>query len=287
MLERRKFLTGLAGLSASGMGLGGLVACGKAEGQKMQEIKFDLGRDITETARTSGVPSFQTETVDTSVIYSINALPAVIPARYTRAGYEVAWKPLFAFTLWADKSNNSIVDHVVLQLDSGFKTHEEAQAFVEQTIAQFQNGKWQRYYNPEWDTLLTGRSSFLNEAGGIESAPMTIDPAYKILPAEWHALIKKTPTWRWVGDGVLASLGVSELGNSERGLDYRMSLEFDLLDVKLRRNKENEARELAQGDAKGWNSTAKRAEEKKASAALNKRLEANAVKRGDSVVKTP
>jgi hypothetical protein len=45
---------------------------------------------------------------------------------------------------------------VHLQLDNKIKTHEEAQAFVEQTLAQFQKGKWQRYHNPGWNTLLTG-----------------------------------------------------------------------------------------------------------------------------------
>ncbi|MCR6480171.1 hypothetical protein NU688_28715 [Variovorax sp. ZS18.2.2] len=66
-----------------------------------------------------------------------------------------------------------------------------------------------------------------------------------------------------------------------------MSLEFDLLDIKLKVDAENEARELKQGDAKGWNSTAKLEASKKERAALNKLLEANAVKRGDSVVKKP
>jgi len=130
------------------------------------------------------VPRFQEETVDTSIIYSINRVPAVIPAHYTRAGYEIVWQPLFAFTLWADKSNGAIVDHVSLQLDSEFKTHREAQAFVEHTLAQFRKGKWQRYYDPMWDTLLTGRSSLLNEKGEIASSLLTIDPAYEIPTAD-------------------------------------------------------------------------------------------------------
>ncbi|MDP9894637.1 hypothetical protein J2W31_003761 [Variovorax boronicumulans] len=81
--------------------------------------------------------SFKVENIDTAIIYSVNAIPADIPARYTREGYEISWHPLFAFTLWADKDNNSLVDHVVLRLDGSFQTHAEAQDFVEQTLAQF------------------------------------------------------------------------------------------------------------------------------------------------------
>ncbi|MCR6480170.1 hypothetical protein NU688_28710 [Variovorax sp. ZS18.2.2] len=256
----------------------------------MAEIKFDLGKNILETGRASGVPQFETDNINGYISYSVAPVPETVPARYTRPGYEVAWQPIFAFTMYADEGRfpDRRVQSVDLQLSSKVnQTHEEAQAFVEQTIAQFQRGKWQRYYNPMWDTLLTGRSSLLNEKGEIESAPMTIDPAYKIPAADWPALVKNVPTWRWVGDGVLASLEISELGNATRGLDYRMSLEFVLLDVKLKRDAENEARDLKEGDAKGWNSTAKLEEAKKASAELNKRLEANAIKRGDSVIRKP
>lgn len=291
MLERRNFLLGLVGFSASGLGC--LVGCGRAEGQKMQEIRFDLGRDITETARASGVPSFKVENIDTAIIYSVNAIPADIPARYTRAGYEISWQPLFAFTLWADKDNNSLVDHVVLRLDGSFQTHAEAQAFVEQTLAQFLRSKWQRYHDPVWDALLTGRSSLLNEKGEIASSLLTIDPAYKIPPIDWPVVAKKGATWRWLGDGVLADLTINNLGGDgpkgpdTRVPDYRMKLEFDLMETKLRRDAENEARELKEGDAKGWNSTTKLEADKKERAARNKLLEANAIKRGDSVVKKP
>lgn len=72
-----------------------------------------------------------------------------------------------------------------------------------------------------------------------------------------------------------------------RPLDYLLNLEFELLDIMLKRDAENEARENKEGDAKGWNSTVKYEASKKEQAALNQRLEANAIKRGDSVVTKP
>jgi hypothetical protein len=68
---------------------------------------------------------------------------------------------------------------------------------------------------------------------------------------------------------------------------YRVDLDFELPDVKLKRDAENEARELKAGDAKGWNSTANLAADKEKRAAVLRRLEANAVQRGDSVVAPP
>lgn len=66
-----------------------------------------------------------------------------------------------------------------------------------------------------------------------------------------------------------------------------MNLSFDLLDTKLKRDAQNEARELKEGDAKGWNITARLEREKKERAELNKRLEFNAIQRGDSVATRP
>jgi hypothetical protein len=133
----------------------------------------------------------------------------------------------------------------------------------------------------------------LNEKGEIASSLLTIDPAYKIPVADWPLIAKKGATWRWIGDGVLADLTVSNLGgdgangSDTRAIDNRMNLEFELLDIKLKVDAENEARELKQGDAKGWNITARLEREKKERAELNKRLEANAIQRGDSVVTKP
>ena len=116
---------------------------------------------------------------------------------------------------------------------------------------------------------------------------MTIDPAYRIAPAEWPAVVAKGPIWRWVGDGVVASLTVNNFPGVDGKPAYDMDLEFQLLASKRRIDAENLARRLKEGDAKGWHSTAKHEAEKKERAALNKRLEANALARGDSVVSRP
>lgn len=259
------------------------------EGKGMAEIKFDLGKNIIETAKVSGVPKFTADDVNGRVSYSINALPAQIPAHFTRAGYDILWQPLFAFTMYADRGRDPSmsVDKVDLQLDINDMTDEAAQTFAEQTIAQFQKGKWKRYAEPDWSVLLTGRSSYLNEAGVIDSdATRAPDPAYKLPKDDWLKVARSLHL-RWVGDGAVAELTV----NNSPGVDgkpaYRMSLEFELLDVKLKRNAENLARDLTAGDARGWNSTAKNEASKKRRQELNKLLIANALKRGDSVLPFP
>lgn len=284
MIRRRTLLLWLAG-SATG-GLSGFACYAKLSSQKPAEIQFDLGKNIVGTAKASGVPSFQVSETAGLIDYSIDGIPKTVPARYVRSGYEISWSPIFAFTMYADRdiSPNLLVETVSLQFDNRtIKTHAEAQAFVEQTIAQFQRGKWQRYFDPERDVLLTGRSSLLDEHGKIASVPMTIDPAYKIPAEDWPAVAEAIAIWRWVGDGVLASLRVSGSVGS-LGLSYDISLDFDLLDVKLKRDAENLAQRLKEGDAKGWNSTAKHEADKVKRAALNKRLIENAIKRGDTVV---
>lgn len=257
----------------------------------MDEIKFDLGKNMVETAKASGVPHFQTRDVNGYVSYSITNVPPTIVAHYTRPGYEIYWNPIFGFRMYSNRKRNPDlpVETVALSLNSNIESHEAAQAFAEQTIAQFQRGKWQRFYDPEWDTLLTGRSSLLDESGKITSTLMTIDPAYKIPQEDWPIVAKGGAYWRWVGDGVIAQLSVTQLGSNgqpedNRPLDYRFHLEFELFDVAVKRDARNLAESLKEGDLKGWNSTVKHESEKKARKEQLKRLEANAIKRGDSVV---
>ena len=253
----------------------------------MQEIKFELGKNIVDTARLSGVPQFESDDVNGSISYSVAGFSSTIPARFAKPDYEIVWQPLFAFTMYTNRRRDPslAVYKVSLQLKNHLTSHVAAQAFVEQTIAQFAKGKWQRYHDPVWDVLLTGRSSMLDVAGQIATTVMTIDPAYKVPTADWPVLAKSGPIWRWVGDGVLASLTV---GFSERETStvpqYSMDLEFELLDIYTKRLAENGDQKRKEGDAKGWNSTAKYEAGKKERAELNKRLIANAIKRGDQVV---
>ncbi len=279
-MKPRTLLLWLAGASIGGLSYSKL-GC-----QKLAEIQFDLGKNIVDTAKASGVPSFQVSETAGLVDYSINGIPKTVPVRYMRPDYEVSWSPIFAFTMYADRdiSPNLPVDTVTLQFDNRtIKTHAEAQALIEQTIAQFQRGKWQRYYDPEWDVLLTGRSSLLDEHGHVGGDLNTIDPAYKIPAEDWPLVADEGPTWTWIGDGVLASLHVLGYKGSD-GLYYTVSLDFDLADIKFKRDAENLAQKHKEGDAKGWNSTANYEADKKKRAALNKRLIENAIRRGDTVV---
>jgi hypothetical protein len=287
MLRRLRLILAASALIA--VIAGSLIVWKFAHGQKTQEIKFDLGKNITETARASGVPKFQTRNVAGLVSYAVDSIPSQLPVRYVRPGYEITWQPVFAMTMYSDKDADASlpVQSVDLQLARHLKSHEAAHAFVEQTLAQFTRGKWRRYHNPQWTTLLTGRSSMLDETGQIASNLNAVDPAYKIPPEDWISAVSHGIIWRWSGDGVLATLTVNnDTGNAEKP-EYYIGLEFDLLDVKLKRDRENQARDLKEGDAKGWNSTAKYEADKKAAQARNRVLEENAVKRGDAVVTTP
>ncbi len=283
MPSRRIAIAGIAGVVViAALGVAKLIP-----GSQMQEIKFDMGHDIVATAKASGVPRFNTRNVDGLISYGVTAVPAAIPAHYTRPGFEVVWQPIFAITMYADEHRDAArpVESVDLQLDKKFETDAQAQAFVEQTIAQFRKGRWQRYYNPTWDALLSGRSSFLDQKGDVTSPAMTIDPGYKIEPADWVTLVTGGATWRWVGDGVLAQLTVdADRGIGNAAPTYRASLTFDLLDVKLKQDADNGAAERKKYDAMGKNSTADYEKSKIDRLAVLKVIEANALKRGDQVL---
>lgn len=258
----------------------------KSMEEGMTEIRFDLGKNIVDTARASGVPAFANDNIDGYISYRFSPVPDDVVAHYTREGFEIRWQPIFSLAMRADEKRFSDrrVQSVSLLLNGkAIKTSAEAKALVEQTIAQFQRGKWQRYYDPEWDVLLTGRSSLLDENGQFRRFPRTIDPAYKIPAEDWPAVAQQGPIWRWVGDGVLAELSVNgDVGTAAQNYDVRLN--FELLDVALKRDAENLARQLKEGDAKGWNSTAEYEADKKKRAALNKRLIEKAIERGDAVV---
>jgi hypothetical protein len=280
MPDRRQWLAGAAVLAAAPWTL---IGCTRAGEQKMTEIKFDLGKNIVETARASGVPEFAARDIQGLVSYSIAAIPREIQVRFTRPGLEIAWQPVFGLSMYADRARSLITESVDMSLHIDGMSDEQAQAFAEATIAQFKKGKWKRWADPEFDAVLTGRSSVLSESGEVKySATGSPDPNYKLTASEWLSL-SNSLSYRWVGDGVWATLSI----NNSPGVDgkpaYRMGLEFELLEVKLKREAENLAQRLKEGDAKGWGSTAEYEADKIKRAAEIKRLIANAVKRGDSV----
>jgi hypothetical protein len=286
--NRRTLLASLLGV-ASGSWLSLLSGCKPAEGQKMQEIKFDLGKDIEETAAVSGVPKFSARDLGGYITYSVNDIPKEIPAHFTRSGYEILWRPVFAFSMdtYANKYPNKKVMSASLQLNTFLETHEQAQAFFEQTFAQFQKGKWQRYFDDN-KARINGRSSYLDEAGALDNgATGALDPYYKIPAADWKTLASNRMRYKWIGDGVLASLDLGYTDGNSLGLNYTADLGFELFDVYEKRIAERAAEDNKKGDAKGWNSTAKYEAGIKSLREKRKLLEAAALKRGDTLVPKP
>jgi len=284
MLSRRSWVVGLA---VVGMVMPiSVLMWQEVRGAGMKEINFELGQDIVETAKKSGVSAFSARRVASTVSYSVNGIPADVPARYARAGHEVSWQPIFALTMYADASSMK-VDTVTLQLDDTDMTDAQAQAFAEATIAQFQRGKWQRYGDPQEDVLLTGRSSYLDESGEFQDICVTMDPNFKIPAEDWKILSRKGMRWQWVGEGILAKFDVDNSPGQDGKPAYRMALDFYVLEAKLKLQADNLARELKDGDAKGWNSTAEHETNQKQLAEILRKREAAALKRGDSIVPMP
>lgn len=283
MLSSRNWFLKLIAISVL---LVGFFLWHNSQGRKMNELRFELGQDIILTAKNSGMPRFNAMRVAGLVNYSVNDLPLDLPVRYAKSGYEVTWAPVFAFTMYADEDTMK-VDTVTLQWNNDPVTDEQAQAFVEATVAQFQRGKWQRYGDPQEDVLLTGRSSYLDENGEFQAICMTMDPNFKIPAEDWKILSRKGMLWQWVGEGVLAQLEVFNSPGQDGKPAYRMALNFYVLEAKRKLWAENLARELKDGDAKGWNSTAEHeANQKRLTETLRKRAAA-ALKRGDSIVPMP
>ncbi|MFC4274049.1 hypothetical protein [Achromobacter aloeverae] len=283
-MNRRVFLR----KGALGAGLAALSTLThfKAKGAQMSEIRFDLGRNIVETAKHSGVPAFQSSNVDGLVSYSVNDVPPQVTAVYTRPGYEIRWQQLFAFTLRADKkrSPDVFVESATLQHRADFKSHAEAQAFVMRTLEQFKQGKWKRAF-PGDGARLTGRSSLLDENGKVDGHASSPDPYYEMSPEDWQALMYLGAQWYWSGDGILATLDVSTTGAKADGTPhYSVALDFDIEKIQqeiLQRNVEYENRQQA---GYGVDIAARDKKIREEQEARNRRLEENAIKRGDKVL---
>lgn len=252
----------------------------------MPEVKVDIGQNIFETAKKSGAPKYSTGNVAGLVSYEIMSMPPHIPVYYHREGYEIKALPLYALTLYANEanSNNLAVQRITLQFASNAaRSHAPAQKLVSDLISQFQNGKWRRYVS-DLCPAVTGRSAFLNEAGELERiGNCPLDPGYSLLQDEWIRLMAATQNYKWIGDGVLATLTIG-YSNDIRGIAYSIDLEFDDLALKKSRDDSNLARKLAEGDRQGWNSTAKDRDAKLARKSRIITLEENARKRGDTVL---
>jgi hypothetical protein len=254
--------------------------------ENMPEIRFDLGQNILDTAKKSGAPRYSTGNVAGFISYELVDLPHDIPAHYTRPGYEIQALPLFAFSLYADEEHhNGLAVHTAsLQFskDAG-RSHDAAKAFVEDLISQFQKGKWKRHID-ELCPAVTGRSSFLNEAGEpeqIENCPL--DPQYRLSHGDWIKMMRNTQNYEWTGDGVLATLNV-RYSDDIRGITYSINLEFNDFSYKKRLEKANQKRDFAAGDAKGLNSTMTEKNNRRALKSRIEILEENAKRRGDMVI---
>ena len=283
-MHRRHFLR--AGTLSAGLFALSAITSFKAKGAQMSDIRFDLGKNIVETAKQSGVPAFTSNNVNGLIWYSINNIPPQAEALYTRPGYEIRWRNLFAFTLRADRklSDDLLVQNVTLQHRADFKSHAEAQAFVEQTIAQFSQGRWKRAF-PGDVARLTGRSSILDEQGKINSYAASPDPAYAISLEDWTELMRLGAQWYWSGDGILAKLDVSTTGEKRDGSpDYQLAIDFDIekiLDEALEKDEKYRMESLAKN---GVDTAKLIKEDKEKQAARKKILEENALKRGDKVL---
>ncbi|WP_233233548.1 hypothetical protein [Bordetella sp. LUAb4] len=262
------------------------IAYFKAKGAQMSDIRFDLGKNIVETARQSGVPVFTSSNVNGYISYSVNDIPPQLTALYTRPGYEIQWRQLFAFTLYTDKKRfeDLLVESAVLQHRADFKSHAEAKAFVEQTIAQFTQGRWKRAY-PGDVARLTGRSSILDEQGEINSYAASPDPAYAMSLEDWTELMRLGANWYWSGDGILAKLNASAIGTKRNGSPmYQLAIDFDIekiLDETLKKDEQYRMKSLAKN---GVDTAKLMKENKEKQAARKKILEENAIKRGDKVL---
>jgi hypothetical protein len=261
----------------------GMAATMNLKGNQMDTINIDIGKSINETARNSGAPRYAIASHWGATFYEIVDLPKEIVIRYARPGYEIAVRPVFALTMFADAEMNKdlVVELLRFQLSRhAATTHEGARALVEELNTQFRKGAWKRYI-PDTCPAVSGRSTYLDEAGEI-GGTCPLDPDYDIPSKDWVELMAGTKAFKWVGDGVVARL---EVGFSERGnsIHYAIDLEFRDLKIESKRNTAMEASELKEGDEKGWKSTENHVKALAENALANKRLEKMALARGDQL----
>lgn len=250
----------------------------------MLEVKVDIGKNILETAKNSGAPRFGKESHWGLEIYELVNLRPEVTVRYTRPGFEIAATPLFSLTMYADSENknNMAVENIELQYNFKAKNHSDAKAFVESILRQFAQGKWTRHIDATCPAI-SGRSNYLDESGKIAYGSCALDPHFNPTMEDWVHVMGMGRSFEWIGDGIFARLNVG-FDDDSRGLTYNIDLEFFDYQIDKRRTDAQQARELIEGDKKGWKST----EDYNRGMAKNKLkvklLEDNAVRRGDHLV---
>ena len=242
----------------------GLASAFQFREEKMQEIRFTLGKNIVATAKATGVPQFNVDNVDGSIQYSASQIPLTTPVVYDYPGYEIRIQPTFSLTLDADhtRSPSDLVHRVSVSIPGKHvKSHAAGRALAENLIAQFNNGRWKRYISPTCPSV-TGRSSYLDETGDITSSNCAIDPHHKFTADDWLKLFSQTRDFAWIGEGVLANLRIG-YSDDTRGITYGIRVTFDDYKTMLATDAEIEARDNKTGDEKGWNTSAQAAEGEK------------------------
>jgi hypothetical protein len=266
-------------LGLAALGVAAVVFFSIHESNTTHEATFDLGRNIVETARKTGLPHFDVTDDFGFIEYDVPDISRNLVVKFDRPGLEVSWPSLFAFTLSTDhdRDPDDKVQLATLQLSNRtLHSHAEAQKFVEDTLARFARGKWQRFI-PEGCPRVTGRSSLLDASGAVDQVGFCpIDPGYRIPPELFATLtLDQTRRWMWHGDGVYAEFNLRSM--KIRGEDvYTGFLEFKTDDYVRTSNAKMEAQDPSSPVERISNA-------KKERDAIDV-MEAAALKRGDRVL---
>jgi len=248
---------------------------------KPREIIFELNRPIRTVARESGATGFGKRNLHGLISYDLGGQRASTVFKYNQPGYEITWDKVFAFTMYADSryTPDAQVNTITLQHDR-FESLEEMKALVDQTIAQFQAGKWERYLSND-EPRVSGRSSLLDEHDELRDLILYPDPAYVIPDEDWPAIARKTIYWRWTGDGVSAELHVTGSGQ----ILGHAHLKFEDIAHRQYVNLKNWALDLGKTQEWGWNIHRHEVDapilERRE---RDRRIEARALERGDQIV---
>jgi hypothetical protein len=247
----------------------------------MDEIKFDLGKNIHEIAKKSGAPRFQVGHYDEIITYDLDSIPNDIPIRFNRPQFEFASAGVFGITMYATKGGDEAVERLEIQYRDAFKSHAAAKSHVEALLVQFQAGKWHRYVSPECSGA-TGRSAILDEKGAILFGRYcSLDPSYRLSDEDWAATMKNGE-YIWYGDNMLATLNIV-YSDDPGSPSYRIDLYIENAAIKLNRDNSNRDARLKEGDANGWKSTQDYWNTFKKTAQQMRRQEVAAVARGDKI----